>query len=217
VSGLLSAAFFQLGIALSLSLIAFTCRWAFYRDPISPGAFLDWIGLRRTHLDRTILWLFLSVVLFGALSTILEYKYVPSMRQLLSSDGSPFARILKQGLDPNALVQGLIYCTIQSAGAEEILFRGLIAKRLYKSLGSTCGNIAQAILFWLMHWGIFRLLTGQWLSVLQLIVFVSSFGLGLVLGYANLRSRGKSILPSWLLHCSVNFATFLALASQTQY
>jgi hypothetical protein len=62
-----------------------------------------------------------------------------------------------------------------------------------------------------MHLAIFRLITGQWISVIQLVAFVTSFGLGLVLGYANNRNNGKSIMPSWILHGTANFASFVTL------
>ena len=64
-----------------------------------------------------------------------------------------------------------------------------------------------------MHLLIFRLITGEWISLLQFFTFVTSYGLGLVLGYVNFRKQGESIIPSWIVHGSVNFFSFLALAA----
>ncbi len=49
--------------------------------------------------------------------------------------------------------------------------------------------------------------------ILQTVTFVTSFGLGLIFGWANFRKNGESIVPSLLLHGSANFFTFLTLAA----
>jgi membrane protease YdiL (CAAX protease family) len=130
----------------------------------------------------------------------------------LLSDTSPYGKILNSGFGARAIILGLIYCFVQASGSEEILFRGLIAKRLYAVLGLPWGNVIQALIFWLMHLALFRAITGEWISMIQLLAFLTSFAMGLVLGYANFRKGGESIAPSWILHGSANFSTFLTLA-----
>jgi membrane protease YdiL (CAAX protease family) len=131
---------------------------------------------------------------------------------LPTSDSSPYGKILKSGFGVAADFKALVYCYVQASLAEELLFHGIFGKRLINALGFSMGNILQSLLFWLMHLLIFRLATGEWFSFLQIITFVTSFGLGLVMGYVNVRNSGESIAPSWILHGSVDFVSFLTLA-----
>lgn len=128
---------------------------------------------------------------------------------------SPYGKILKNGFRAVQILSGLLYCFVQSGGAEEVLFRGLIARSLFRKLGFSLGNLIQAFLFWLMHLLIFKLVTGDWISWIQLYAFVVSFGLGLLLGFVNYRKGGISIAPSWIIHGTTNFVTFLALGFLT--
>ncbi len=131
---------------------------------------------------------------------------------MLMSDSSPYGKILKNGFDFSAVIKALIYCFVQASAAEELLFRGLIAKRFFNAMGFLKGNFVQALIFWLMHLAIFWLVTGEWISLIQGVAFITSFGMGLILGYVNYRREGESIIPSWLLHGSANFFSFFALA-----
>lgn len=109
------------------------------------------------------------------------------------------------------IFSGLLYCFVQSSGAEEILFRGLFARSLFRKFGFAAGNIIQSTFFWIMHLLIFKLVTGEWVSWIQLYAFGVSFGLGLILGFVNYRKGGASIAPSWIIHGTTNFVTFLTL------
>ena len=79
-------------------------------------------------------------------------------------------------------------------------------------LGLWRGKGFQALIFWIVHLVIFRLVTVQRISLLAFITFAVTFGVGMVLGHSNFRKRGERILPSWILHGSVNFFSFLTLA-----
>ena len=120
---------------------------------------------------------------------------------------------MRDGFGPIPLFSGVLYCLVQSAAAEELLFRGLIGRRLIRWLGFARGNLLQALVFWSMHLLIFRWVFGTWISWIQLYAFVASFGLGWLGGYLNERGDGRSIAPSWMLHGLSNLATFLALAA----
>ena len=98
---------------------------------------------------------------------------------------------------------------IQSGESEEVLFRGLFASGLFRKFGFNVGNIIQAFLFWIMHLLIFKMVTGEWISWIQLYAFGVSFGLELILGFVNYRKGEISIAPSWIIHGTTNFVTFL--------
>ena len=180
-------------------------------------SFLEFIGLSPSKdvlklLDKKFLLLCFILIIYAVLTTVIQFEYILELRNLLLSDNSPYYKILKHGFAAKAIILGLIYCFIQSGGAEEILFRGLLMPRLVNHFGFKVGNIIQAILFWLMHLAIFKLVTGLWISKLQLFAFFTSFTLGLIMGHINYRKDLFSILPSWLLHSLVNFTSFLTLA-----
>lgn len=214
IGGPLLAGVTQVAVVLGISALAYGIRWLFFRKRLGSKPFSDFVGFRscRRQMDKPFFLIWLALVAFGVVSTILQFHYSEALHALLLGQSSPYGKILAGASGFRAGVLGLIYCFVQASGSEEILYRGLIARRLYPLLGSAWGNVAQAGLFWLMHLVLFRGITGEWLSVVQLVAFVTSFGLGLIAGYANFRKQGESILPSWILHGSLNFSTFLTLA-----
>ncbi len=210
----LFSAFSQVAIAFCIGSLTYGILWLISRRRLGDQSVFKYLGLvsGRTQFDKTFWGIWLGLVVFAALSLILQFRFSESIRQLLLSDNSPYGKILRTGFDTTAIFKALIYSFIQASLAEELLFRGLIAKRLFNSVGHYKGNLLQALIFWLMHLAIFRLITGEWFSFLQLVTFITSFGLGMVLGFVNYRNSGESIAPSWILHGTVNFISFLALA-----
>ncbi len=208
-SELLISAVGQVAFALVIGLIVYVVN-----RKKAPQSFLHYIGLRFSisQLDRNFILLFVLIIFYGIFTTWIQFQFSIELRKMLTNDSSPYWRILKNGFTTSTVVAGFIYCFIQAAAAEEILFRGVIARRLIDKLGFFRGNLIQSIIFWIMHLLIFKLVTGEWFSVLQIYAFISSFGLGLILGYVNYRKNGDSILPSWLLHGFANFSVFLTLA-----
>jgi uncharacterized protein len=206
----------QISVAIAIGGIVYGIQWLLFRKSLREQSFFKYLGLKSpapNQFDRNFILIFLGLALFGILSTFLEFRFSDEFQQLLKSKSSPYGAILQNGWGPLAVVQGLIYCFIQAGGSEEILFRGLIARRLVAALGPVTGNFAQALIFWLMHLAIFHMITGEWISVLQATAFVTSFGMGLILGWANIRRSGQSIGPSWILHGTANFSAFLTLAA----
>lgn len=177
-------------------------------------SFVEFLGLvdAGNQFDRTYFGVLAGLVLFGVGTTYLQYNFSDTFRGFLVSESSPYGKILKLSeTSLFALLSGFVYCFISAGGSEEILFRGLIAKKMYLWFGKFKGNILQALIFWLMHLLIFRFVTGHWFSWVQVFGFVVSFGLGLLLGYLNFRKNGESIWPSWIAHGVVNYFTFLTL------
>lgn len=202
--------FTQLFVVLILGLIIFFVLKILKKRK----KFSEFIGFRNSkhQLDKRYFLILLGLILFSVITTYLQFSFSETFRGFLTSDTSPYGKILKgSGLSFISLLAGFIYCFISAGGSEEVLFRGLIAKNLFSWLGNFYGNISQAFIFWLMHLVIFRFVTGEWFSWVQAFGFVVSFGLGLVLGYVNFRKNGQSIWPSWLAHGIVNFSTFLTL------
>lgn len=213
----ITSAFWQTSVVVLVGLLLYGGMRIFLPPRLGNQNFFSFIGIlpARGQLDAffSIFWIFwLCLGIFAILSTFLEFQFSETFHHLLTSDSSPYAKILKTGFNIRSVASGIVYCFVQAAFAEELLFRGLIGKRLFFALGNHKGNFVQALIFWLVHLVIFRLITGNWFSWPQFVTFVTSFGLGVVLGYMNFRKRGESIIPSWILHGTVNFFCFVTLA-----
>lgn len=108
-----------------------------------------------------------------------------------------------------AIVPILLYAFIQTGLAEELFFRGFLAKRLCASFGFSLGNAIQAIVFALLH----LLLFINYLPVLSLIAITVLSGInGWIMGWLNEQAAGGSVLPSWMLHSLANLLVALGTA-----
>lgn len=209
-SEILISSLIQLGIVLLLCLFVYGILRATKK---SNESFFDFLGLKKSsqQIDKTFLFMLIGVTLFSTTSAIFQFYFSPTFKTFLMSESSPYGKILKSGFGPVQIFSGIVYCFVQSGGAEEVLFRGLIARSLFRKFGFSLGNIIQAFLFWILHLLIFKMVTGDWISWIQLYAFIVSFGLGLMLGFVNSRKGGKSIAPSWIIHGITNFVTFLTI------
>lgn len=213
----LKSAAFQVFVILIAGAIFYTFRKLIRRGHPGQGSYLSYMGLlppSRLNFDG-MFWGILSLALvFSAILTWSQYTYMSDFREFLLGATSPYGKILSaRPFGPISVLEGFVYCFVAAGLAEELLFRGLIARRFYPVMAFWKANALQAFIFWFMHWAIFRLVTGQWINALQVMAFVVSFGMGMLNGYLNQRRGGQSLAPGWVMHGSVNFVTFLTLAA----
>lgn len=118
---------------------------------------------------------------------------------------SPIAvDLLVRGVDPRILTQGAGLLTpviIVQAGAEEVIFRGVILASLAARYGVRAGLLISATLFGLWHLNVGQSLVDVAVSFTATFVFGVTAGL-LTLHYANLG-------PAWALHVVWNVAVGL--------
>lgn len=212
LTDVLISSFTQLFAVLFISFIAFGFSKIFASRK-TQSSFFDFVGFRKPNdqVDKTFFLILIGAISFAGASVVIQFYFSPTFKTLLLSETSPFIKILNGGFGITQFFSALLYCFVQSGGAEEVLFRGLTARRLFLKFGFQIGNIIQASIFWLMHLLIFKMVTGEWISWIQLYAFGVSFGLGLVLGFVNHRKGGQSIAPSWILHGATNLTTYLVL------
>ncbi len=170
------------------------------------------LHLHGFHWNKKFTLLFAGILGLAVSSTVFQYFFINEFFEITKSDNSPYWQILKTGFSYNSVALALVYCGLKAGLSEEILFRGLIAKRLISKFGYKNGNVAQAFIFWFLHFLLVGAMTKSWLSPMQLIVLLTIFPISLLFGFANEKLGGGSIIPSWILHASMNFATFLTLA-----
>ena len=99
---------------------------------------------------------------------------------------------------PSSIVLVIIIAILKTSLAEEILFRGFIAKRLIAWLGFLRGNLAQAAIFGVIHTALFATIT-TYIPFLILIFILPSAG-AYVSAYLNEKIANGSIIPGWISH-----------------
>lgn len=86
------------------------------------------------------------------------------------------------------LVVGLIFYGLQTGVAEEILFRGFIAKGLIKNHGFKYGNVIQAFIFAVPHF----VINGTASNIDILVRIINAFILGYVFGFVMHKKSNDS-------------------------
>lgn len=170
--------------------------------------FLGWLGLRRTTA-RAMLWATLLIVVSAPLPILLYV--LPAFREVSLAPGTTGGDFSQMNLSVTTVAVVLVRAFLQSGLAEEIVFRGFIAKRLIRWLGFRWGNILQALVFALPHLAIFAVPGGPQASVFGVvIVLCAATAVGWIFGYLNERVGGGSIAPSWWCHGGANAIAYSA-------
>ena len=164
-------------------------------------SFFAWIGLKKprcTAPGKTL-------VFTGAAAA----AYILAMTLCIGMlpDGVTTAGAQFSGQGASGILSALFYAFVRTALSEEILFRGFLLKRIRCRFGFPAANAAQAVLFGLMHGIPFGLAAKSAGAFLLLTALPGLFGA--FQGWLNEKRCGGSILPSWLLHGCMNFATAL--------
>lgn len=193
-----------IGTTLQVSAVLIVCLVAWLIFGRRKAPFRVWIGL--TGAPPTLLALCLVAGAAGAWLLL----QAPGVATLASGPGTVIAASTPDGVTTAALVVLVVSAVFKTAFAEELLFRGLIAKRLYAFIGFWPGNLVQALLFGAIHLPLLLLPEAPRQTALVLISFIIL--LALAAGWLNERRGGGSILPGFALHAGANLTTYLILA-----
>ena len=167
-------------------------------------SFLAFVGLTRTPLPPVAIGLCI-----GAVATLLLLA-APGFASMAKGPGTVPGEALKHGLS-NGVIAGLIITAVfKTALAEELLFRGILGKRLIGWLGFRVGNLIQAVLFGALHSLLALTPEASGLLVASIVLF--SGMLGWINGWLNERMGAGSILPGWACHAAANVCSYLSLA-----
>ena len=159
--------------------------------------FFQWIGFQKVrHEGKWPVTACAIVIATGAYIglTILAVSFLP---EGVTTAGSDFA-----GKRFSAFPAVLAYGFIRTGLSEEIVFRGFLLKRFGEKFGFIAGNIIQAALFGMMHGIPFGLATHNIPVVIVMTILPGAFGW--FQGWMNEKRFGGSIIPSWLLHGTIN-------------
>lgn len=176
----------------------------YYFKKKTTKGFWEYIGLKKSTKKANILAVVTSLLFAGSL--LLLAVFSAEFRELVHNPTSTTGKFKELGISTSSLIMLLIIALLKTSLAEEILFRGFIAKRLISLMGYTMGNIVQAILFGLIHTLIFALATKN-ILFLAIIFIVPSVG-AYVTVYLNEKVANGSIVPGWISHAIGNILAY---------
>lgn len=162
--------------------------------------FLAWIGIKKEKCASSLLKMIVIAIAVTGVYALFTNICVGFLPEGVTKAGSQFTG---QGIA--AIPAAFAYGLIRTGLSEEILFRGFILKRVSNKFGFAAGNTVQALLFGLMHGVPFGLATGNIGVTICLTVLPGLFGW--FLGWLNEKQFGGSVIPSWLIHGTVNVIT----------
>lgn len=189
----------QLGIVVVLAGIV----WLIFGRGRS--GFAAWLGLTPAPARA----LFIGAAI--GLATAAALLAIPGLDAMAGGERSVAGEAARQHQGAALWLTIAIVALIKTALSEELLFRGLIGKRLIARLGFAAGNMIQAVLFGLVH--LLLLLVPTATAMLVLLMVVVTGLLGWVSGWLNERLGGGSILPGWVAHGAANLAAYGAIAA----
>lgn len=129
--------------------------------------------------------------------------------ELLGGPSTPAGGLSgRSGVD--AVAHVFARAVIQTGIAEEILFRGFVARRAFAWLGFARGNLLQAAIFAAVH-GIVLVAVPAAVPAAPLVLGLP-FVAALLLGWINERRGGGSIVPGMVAHASGNAVAMVLLA-----
>ena len=162
-------------------------------------AFFDWLGLRwPKNVNTRTLW--------GSIVLVMVVCFVIGEVAVWARGDVDAAESAYQGMGLGALPTVLVYAFLQTGLSEEILFRGFLLKRLMAKWGFVVANIVQALIFGALHltmvWGQVGFLAGMVIVIYPMILAV-------LMSILNEKKADGSILPSWLVHGTLNTVSAL--------
>lgn len=156
--------------------------------------FFSWIGLKKPqseNMKRDVLYIAGIIILFFAIGQLALH-----IRGDMEASDLPY-----KGMGAAAIPAIIVYALAQTSLSEEILFRGFIMKRLQAKFGFMPAAVITSVVFGASHlaivWGQASVIAG---AVLVIYPMLMAF----VLAWINEKRFDGSIIPSWIIHGTLN-------------
>lgn len=196
-----------LNAAIQLLVFTFIPFIIFLISHKTSKGFFKRIGLYPAQGRYLLLGIAIGVLI--GVTGILWMNFFPILKETATGKGTVPAVIRQLNNTGEKILLIIIVALIKTALAEEVLFRGWLAKWLIYKLGYQYGNILQAVLFGAIHILLF------WGSVTGACFFIFSFLISATGAYLaaliNERVSKGSILPGWLMHGTANILSYTYL------
>ena len=174
----------------------------------SPRGFLSSIGLRKTTTRAALLSPLVSLAIavpILSLTAINEDFYAA-----MTNPSSVTGAVRAMGPGVATIVIIVIIAVIKTALAEEIFFRGFVAKWLIRWLGFKAGALIQAVIFGAIHTLLFLTISSDPLFLAVTFIFPALGGYLMVC--INERLGQGSIIPGWIAHAVANLLAYSVVA-----
>ena len=174
----------------------------------SARGFFSYIGIHTTS-NSAVLLAILAGLVIGAAGIAVMLVY-PDIRQTAAGKGTVPEQIKQFTSSVARITLILIIAFIKTALAEELLFRGFVAKKLIGWLGYNAGNLVQAVLFGAIHVLLFLSIPGVSTAFLTFSFLTPGIS-GYLAAYLNEKTGKGSIYPGWIMHGLGNFISYTFL------
>ncbi len=171
----------------------------------SAKGFLDYIGLKKSNKKANYVAILASLIFLAPvlLLTIISEPF----REIMFDPNSITGKLRAMNVDVTAIITLLIIAIFKTSLAEEILFRGFIAKLLINSIGFKKGNLLQAVIFGISHVVLFVIITTNMFFLILIFLFPTIAAY--IFGYLNEKKANGSIIPGWIAHSLANTITYI--------
>ena len=167
--------------------------------------FLEYVGLKPSTKRANYLAVFASLLF--ALPVLILILISDEIKTIMFDPESVTGKIREMGFGISSVFILLMIALLKTSFAEELLFRGFLAKRLIAVLGYSKGNLIQAVLFGIIHTILFAMITSN-AVFLMLIFMIPSLG-AYVSVYLNEKVAAGSIIPGWISHGLANVLAYV--------
>ena len=196
--------FVQLVVVLAIAGLAYGLAGK------SRGRFTAFVGLVRPNRSSMLLALLSALILVPA---SLALFYFTPLKEIATAESTVTGALKSRGVSGEIILVILIVALFKTSLAEEILFRGLIAKRFIRWWGLGIGNTLHAALFASVHMVIFVAPGGPVFNPFLASAIFVIIGVGAwVQGWLNESKGNGSISPGWLIHAATNLISYPVLA-----
>ncbi len=166
--------------------------------------FFKYVGLTKSTKKANFIAIFASL-LFAApmlLLTLINSDFKEIMFGPNSITGK--FRQLNFGVSSASIL--IVIAVFKTSFAEELLFRGFVAKRLISVLEYRKGNLVQAAIFGIIHAILFSMTTSN--PLFLFLIFLSPSIGAYVSVYLNEIIANGSIIPGWISHAIANLLAY---------
>ncbi|MBX2875526.1 MAG: CPBP family intramembrane metalloprotease [Saprospiraceae bacterium] len=173
-----------------------------------PLSFWQYIGLTPATRKANLLALALSLCLATFMLVLASTQ--AAIADIMTHPKSVTGAMRQLGFGAEAILTIGLVAILKTALAEEIFFRGFLAKRLIAMTNFWTGNVIQAVIFGAIHSLLFATMTANF-WFLALIFIVPTIG-ALIKTYLNEKLANGSIVPGWIAHASGNVLAYSYVA-----
>lgn len=166
--------------------------------------FFNYIGLKKSTKKANLLAIPVSLIFL--IPPLCLSFFNDDFRKIMTDPATMTGKFRTMGFGAEPLIIILTAAIFKTALAEEILFRGFIAKRLISKMGYLWGNVIQSFIFGLLHLLLFIMITGNVFFLIFIMIFASLSGY--LCAYLNEKQANGSIVPGWIAHGLANIISY---------